>query len=79
MQIKVLGLGCKTCGELYENTVLALKEMQRDEAVEHITDIVEIAKSGALEMPVLMLDGKIVSKGKVLPVAEIIKLINNNL
>ena len=78
MQIKVLGLGCKKCEELSENTVAALKEMNIEETVEHITDIVEIAKSGALEMPVLMLDGKIVSKGKVPPVKEIIDLINKN-
>ena len=77
MLIKVFGMGCKSCGALHDNTLAALKKLGRDDQVEYITDIVEVAKCGALEMPALMLDGKLVSKGKVLTVDEIANLIKD--
>lgn len=37
--IKVLGSGCKSCHELYENAQKAIKDMGLNIEVEYITDI----------------------------------------
>ncbi|MFA6800704.1 MAG: thioredoxin family protein [Acholeplasmataceae bacterium] len=79
MQIKVLGTGCKNCKQLLENTKKACSELSSDAEILYITDYLEIAKTGLMRTPGLMIDDKIVSFGKVPTSDEIIKLINNAL
>jgi len=43
--------------------------------VEYITDLQKIMEYGAMSMPALVVNEKLVSSGKVLKPAEIIKLI----
>lgn len=75
--IKVLGGGCAKCHELEENTKEALSELGIQEQVELITDFVVIATYGVMSTPALVVDGKVVSYGKVLKNDEIAKLIGN--
>ncbi|WP_303826396.1 thioredoxin family protein [Ruminococcus flavefaciens] len=72
-RIKVLGSGCKACHQLYDNTIKAVEGMCSE--VEYITDLQKIMEYGAMSMPALVVDEKLVSSGKVLKPAEIIKLI----
>ena len=71
--IKVLGLGCKACHQLYDNTVKAVEGM--DIEVEYVTDLQKIMEYGAMSMPALVVNEKLVSSGKTLKPAEILKLI----
>lgn len=71
--IKVLGSGCKACHQLYDNTVEAVKGMGIE--VEYVTDLQKIMEYGAMLMPALVVNEKLVSSGKVLKPTEIIKLI----
>ncbi|KAB0577793.1 small redox-active disulfide protein 2 [Fusobacterium naviforme] len=69
--IKVLGGGCAKCHELEANAVAALKELGMDDTVELITDFAVIASYGVMSTPALVLDGRVVSYGKILKTEEI--------
>lgn len=71
--IKVLGSGCKACHQLYDNTVKAVEGM--DIEVEYVTDLQKIMEYGAMSMPALVVNEKLVSSGKTLKSAEILKII----
>lgn len=73
-RIKVLGSGCTKCITLEKNTKDALAEMGKSEVIEHVTDFTEIASYGVMSTPALVLDGKVISFGKVLSKDEIINL-----
>jgi len=75
MKIKVLGSCCKKSMETFENTKIAVKEMGIDADVENIGEIMEIAKYGVMSTPALLIDEKVVSYGKLLKPADIIKII----
>ena len=69
--IKVLGGGCAKCHELEENTKAALAALGLEEPVELITDFSVIAAYGVMSTPALVVDGKVVSYGKVLKRDEV--------
>lgn len=71
IEIKVLGVGCKKCKVLEENTKEAVKELKISAKIEHITDFQEITKYGIISTPALTVNEKIVSYGKVLSKDEI--------
>lgn len=73
--IKVLGTGCAKCNALEEAVHEALKELGRDEQVEHVTDFAQIAAYGVMTTPALVVDGKVVSVGKVLKKDDVVKLL----
>lgn len=72
--IKVLGAGCKFCHEMYENTKRAVKDMGLSVEVEYITDMEKVMTYGAMSMPVIVVNEKIVSEGVVLKASEVEKL-----
>jgi small redox-active disulfide protein 2 len=69
--VQVLGSGCKSCHTLYENACQAVKEMGSDAKVEYITDMAKVVTFGAMSMPALAVDGKVISSGRVLKAEEI--------
>ena len=75
--IKVLGAGCKSCHELYENTKEAVKSVGFSVEVEYITDMEKIMGYGVMSMPGLVVNEKVVSAGKVLKAADVEKLLHN--
>lgn len=74
--IKVLGAGCKSCHELYENTKQAAKAMGLSVEVEYITDMPKVMEYGVMSMPALVVNEKVVSMGKVLKAADVEKLLH---
>ena len=46
-----------------------------DTTIEHVTDFTQIAAYGVMSTPALVIDGKVVSYGKVLKTDEIIKVL----
>ena len=75
MIIKVLGSGCANCKRLYEYTKEAVKDLNVDAEVIYVTDMVAIAEANLLRTPGLMIDGKIVSYGRVPNFYEIKEMI----
>ena len=75
MNIKVLGGGCSKCEALLENTKKAVQEKRIEAEIEYITDFSIIAGYGIMSTPALMIDGKVVSTGRVLNAKQIGKLL----
>lgn len=75
MQIKILGSGCKKCLTLADNARLALEQQGLQADIEKVTDFAQIAAFGVMSTPALVIDGKVVSAGKVLGSAEIVALL----
>lgn len=73
--IKVLGAGCKSCHEMYENTKKAMEKLGVSIEVEYITDMEKIMTYGVMSMPVLVVNEEVVSMGKVLKPAEVERLL----
>jgi small redox-active disulfide protein 2 len=76
--IKVLGSGCAKCNQLEAATKEALSELGMDTAIDHVTDFVQIAAYGVMTTPALVVDGKVVSYGKVLKKDEVIDILKKN-
>lgn len=73
--VKVLGSGCPKCRALEASARAALTELGMDDAVDHVTDFAQIASYGVMSTPALVVDGKVVSSGKVLSQEEAKNLI----
>lgn len=73
--VKVLGPGCKSCHTLLENVQAALKSLNITVPIDYVTDMAMIASYGILSTPALMVNDKVISTGRVLKVADVIKLL----
>lgn len=73
--VKILGSGCTKCNQLEAATRAALEQLNMDTAIDHITDFTQIAAYGVMTTPALVIDGKVVSYGKVLKVEEVVKIL----
>lgn len=73
--VKVLGSGCAKCNQLEAATKEALQQLGMDTAIDHVTDFSQIAAYGVMSTPALVVDGKVVSYGKVLKAEEVVKIL----
>lgn len=73
--IKVLGAGCKSCHEQYENAMAAVKAIGLNIEVEYITEMEKVMGYGVMSMPAIVVNEKVVSMGKVLKAADVEKLL----
>lgn len=73
--VKILGSGCAKCNALEIAAHDALEELHMDTTIDHVTDFSEIAVYGVMSTPALVIDGKVVSYGKVLKKEEVKVLI----
>lgn len=76
--IKVLGAGCKSCHQQYENVKEAVKAMGLSVEVEYITDMEKVMSYGVMRMPALVVNEKVVSMGKVLKAADVVNLLRKS-
>lgn len=74
-RIEILGTGCKKCQQLAANTRAAIANRHLEAEVAHITDAMEIVKRGVMKTPALVVDGQVLSQGKVLDPQEIESLL----
>ncbi len=75
--IKILGSGCDKCKALEQATKEALTQLQLPLEIEHVRDFAQIACYGVMTTPALVVDGKVVSFGKVLSSQEVVDLLKN--
>ena len=73
--IKVLGTGCKSCHEQYENAMAAVKALGLPVEVEYITDMEKVMGYGVMSMPAIVVNEQVVSMGKVLKATDVEKLL----
>jgi small redox-active disulfide protein 2 len=75
MRIEILGSGCARCHGLKDNVHKALEAIGKDAEVVDVTDMQQILAYGVMSMPALVIDGKVVSAGRVLSPEEAKKAI----
>ena len=63
--VEVLGPGCANCQRLEANAREAVAMAGVEAEVRHITDYREIAAHGVMSTPGLVIDGRVVSVGRV--------------
>ena len=74
--IKVLGAGCKSCHQQYENAKAAVQALGLNIEVEYITDMEKVMEYGVMSMPAIVVNDKVVSMGKVLKAADVEELLH---
>jgi small redox-active disulfide protein 2 len=72
MEIKILGPGCPKCKTLEQLTRDVVSKNGIDATITKVDDIMEIMKYNIMTTPALVIDGKVVVKGRI-PSAEEIK------
>jgi len=72
MDVKILGTGCPKCKTLEQLTRDVVSQNNIDATVTKVDDIMEIMKYNIMTTPALVVDGKVVVKGRV-PSADEIK------
>lgn len=75
MRIQVAGPGCTRCKTTEENVREAVEQLNLNAEVLHVTDVREYAKLGVRLTPAVIVNGKIVSSGKVPAVDELKQLL----
>lgn len=78
MKIITLGNCCKKSKQNHENAVIAAKNCGVEEPV-NVSDINEIMRYGVMMTPALVIDGTVVSAGRMLSVKQIENLIAERL
>ncbi|PWM79454.1 MAG: redox-active disulfide protein 2 [Phascolarctobacterium sp.] len=75
MQIKVLGPMTKPVEVLFQNAAVAAKKLKCPAKFERVSELRRIVAYGALALPALVIDGKVVAGGQTLGVEEIMEII----
>lgn len=75
LDIKILGSGCANCQRLEDATRLAVADLGVDATIGKVTDDAEIARYGVMSTPGLVVDGTVVSTGRVPAADEIAALL----
>lgn len=86
LTVEILGTGCKKCQQLEANAKEAILLRRRsaiahlnlEAEVLHITDPTKIAERGVMKTPALVVNGQLVSQGKVLTPEQIQPLLAVN-
>ena len=75
MTIQILGMGCPNCQKLESNAREAVKNLNLEATFEKVDSMEDIMAYGVTGTPALGVDKKILSKGKLLSVHQIEKLL----
>ncbi len=65
MEIKVLGTGCSSCKALYATVEKVVKEQGIDASLVKEEDMEKILQYHVMSLPALVIDEKVVAKGKI--------------
>ncbi len=74
-KIQILGTGCPKCKQLAQCAEQAANELAIPYEIEKVTQINDIMKFGVMITPALVVDGKVLSVGKVLTLDEMKKFL----
>ncbi|WP_430826514.1 thioredoxin family protein [Carboxylicivirga sp. N1Y90] len=76
IDVKVLGTGCAKCSTLEKQTKQAIDELGISATVTKVEDIMEIMKFNVMTTPALVVDGKVMVKGKVPSLKELKEILS---
>jgi small redox-active disulfide protein 2 len=80
--IEVLGPGCRNCELLYDNVVKVIEQLHLggpEVQVVKVKDIDYFMKKRVFITPALVVDGQVLSTGRVLTTSQILDLLKDNL
>ncbi len=77
MKIKILGTGCPKCKALEKVTREVVSETGVNADVSKVEDIMDIMGYGVMTTPALVIDEKVVIKGRVPSAKEIKQILTN--
>ena len=75
MEIKVLGTGCSSCKALFNTVNEAVSQLGIEAEVIKEEDLMKIMEYNVMSLPALLVDGKVVAKGKKLNVQQVKELL----
>ena len=76
MEIKILGTGCPNCLTMEKLVRRVVEQHQIKANITMIKDIMDIMSYGVMSTPALVINEKVLVKGRVPREAEIMELIN---
>ena len=74
-EIKVLGTGCASCRALYTTTLQAVEQLGLEATVVKEEDLMKIMEYNVMALPALVVDEKVVAKGRKLNIEEVKELL----
>lgn len=77
MEIKILGTGCPKCKKLEEITRKVVQENGIDAIVTKVENIADIMKFNIMTTPALVINEKVVAKGRIPSMEEIKQFLSN--
>lgn len=75
MHVKILGPMTKQAEVLLQNTAVALKKLKMKATFEKVSEFRKVAAYGAIALPALVIDDRLISVGSVLNVEEAMVLL----
>lgn len=75
-EIIVLGTGCKKCKTLETLVNKVVSENNIDATITKVEDLMKIMEYGVMSTPAIVVNGKVVIKGRLPKEKEILELIN---
>ena len=75
MEIKILGTGCPKCRQLEKLTREIVQKKGIDATITKVEDIMDIISYGVMATPALVVDNKVVVKGRLPSASEIENLL----
>ena len=73
LQVKVLDQGCTQCDRLEKDLMSVMTELNLMGNIDHVREIKEIGKYGAMGTPALLINGRVKSVGKEPPKSKLIE------
>ena len=75
MKIEILGTGCPKCKQLTANAEAAVKELNVQAEIVKVTEIDKITDYEVMMTPAFVINGVVISSGKLLTKDEIKKIL----
>ena len=76
MKIQILGTGCDKCDKMMDRLGQLKKSGKYDFELEKVENLVDIMRFGVMTTPGLVIDGKLISQGKVYAPDKLEALLN---
>lgn len=76
MKIEILGTGCAKCNMLEAVAKAAADKLGVSYQMEHVKDIHEFARRGVMFTPALVVDGRVLTTGKVPSESELMRMLS---
>lgn len=77
LEIKILGTGCPNCRKLESETKKAVETLSLEANFEKVTDFQEIMDYNVLSTPGLVINGEVVSSGRIPSQSELTSYLSN--